>query len=199
MIRRNENHRIERQNMSTQAITSEYQHSLTQGEQVEPYPAQHFPKPGPEHDWLQAFVGEWATAMECGMEPGKPPMNSQGTERVRSIGGLWIVAEGKSAVVDKPMTSILTLGYDLEKKKYVGTWIDSCMTYLWQYEGSVDLAAKTLTLETEGPCPQSPETVAKFKEVMELKSKDHRVFTSSMQGQDGKWVTFATINYRRKK
>jgi hypothetical protein len=80
-------------------------------------------------------------------------------------------SQGESTIMDKPMTSILTLGYDFEQKKYVGTWVGSCMTYVWQYEGSVNLAAQTLTLKTEGPCPQSPGTVPKFKEVMEVKSK----------------------------
>jgi Protein of unknown function (DUF1579) len=178
--------------MSTRATTAKYERSLSQKEHVEP-------KPGPEHNWLQQFVGDWETEVECRIEPAKPPMKTKGTESVRSIGGLWIVAEGESAIMDKPMTSILTLGYDFKQKKYVGTWIGSCMTHLWQYEGSVDLAAETLTLKTEGPCPQSPGTVAKFKEVMEVKSKEHRVFTSSMQGQDGKWATIVTIKYQRKK
>jgi Protein of unknown function (DUF1579) len=184
--------------MSTQATTSEYQHSLIQVEHVEPCPGQHFPKPGPEHEWLQQFVGEWEMAMECPMEPAKPTMKSKGTESVRSIDGLWVIAESKSTFMDKRTTSILTLGYDPDKKKYVGTWVSSCMTYLWKYKGSVDVAAKTLTLETEGPWPQSPGKVSKFKEVMQVKSKDHRVFTSSMQGEDGKWATIVTNNYRRK-
>ena len=178
--------------MSTQATTAKYEPLSSQREHAEP-------KPGPEHDWLQQFVGDWETEVECRMEPGKRPMKTKGIESVRTIGGLWIVAEGKSAIMDKPMTSILTLGYDFEQKKYVGTWVSSCMTHLLQYEGSVDLATETLTLETEGPCPHSPGTVAKFKEVIEVKSRQHRVFTSSMQAQDGKWATIATINYRRKK
>jgi hypothetical protein len=122
--------------MSTQAITAQYEPLCSQKEHVEA-------KPGPEHDWLQQFVGYWETEMECYIEPGKRPAKTKGTESVRSIGGLWIVAEGKSAIMDKAMTSILTLGYDFEQKKYVGTWVASCTTHLWQYESSVDLATET--------------------------------------------------------
>ena len=64
---------------------------------------------------------------------------------------------------------------------------------------AVDDAGKTLTLETEGPCPLKPGQRCKFKEVIEVKDKDHKVFTSSMQGDDGKYTTMLTINYRRKK
>jgi Protein of unknown function (DUF1579) len=44
-----------------------------------------------------------------------------------------------------------------------------------------------------------PGALAKFKKVTEFKSKDHRVFTSSMQGEDGKWAGIVNINYLRKK
>lgn len=183
--------------MSTQTTNAKYQRSSSQLKEREPNAIQDFPEPGPEHEWLHQFVGEWETEAECRAE-GKAPVKSKGTERVRSIGELWIVAEGESTVMDKPMRSILTLGYDPEQRKYVGTWVGSCMTHLWQYRGSVDQSGRTLTLETEGSCPQFPGTMAKFKEVMEIKSKDHRVFTSSMRGKDGKWTTIATINYRRR-
>ena len=70
--------------------------------------------------------------------------------------------------------------------------------YLWKYEGTVNEEGKTLTLETEGPCPMKPGKLSKFKEVIEFKSKDHKVFTSSMQEDDGKWSTMMTIHYRKK-
>jgi hypothetical protein len=151
------------------------------------------------HIWLQQFVGEWESESEVFMEPGKPPMKFKGTESSRMIGAFWVVAEGKGDMMGMPFTSLLTLGYDPEKNKYIGSWIDSMDIYLWRYEGTVDPTGKILTLETEGPCPMAPGGLSKFKEVTEFKSKDHRVFTSLRQGEDGKWTTVVTVNSRRKK
>jgi hypothetical protein len=157
------------------------------------------PVPGKEHTWLQQLVGDWETEAEAVMEPGKPPMKCRGTESVRTIGGFWIVAENKGTFMDVPVTGEMTLGYDPGKKKYVGTWICSMTDYLWKYEGTVDASGKVLTLETEGPCPMAAGKLSRFRDVTEFKSKDHKVVTSSMLGEDGKWVTFATIQCRRKK
>jgi hypothetical protein len=157
------------------------------------------PQPVKEHQWLQQFVGEWDTQTEINM-PGMPaPIKAQGTETVRSIGGFWIVGEGTSTMEGMgTMTGIVTLGYDPEKQKYLGTWIDSMTSTLWKYEGTVDAEGKKLTLHTEGPCPIKPGIV-KFTETVEFKSKDHRIFTSSFQNDDGSWVKMVTVNQHRKK
>jgi hypothetical protein len=164
--------------------------------------AQELPEmPGPEkeHDWLQQLAGEWESESQMYMEPGKPPVKATGKETARMIGGFWLMAENQSTIMDMPFTGVLTLGYDAEMKKYVGTWIDSVTGYLWKYKGAVDDAGKTLTLETKGPCPRAPGKLSNFKEVIELKGKDHKVFTSSMQQDDGEWIKIVTVDYRRKK
>lgn len=157
------------------------------------------PKPEKEHAWLQHLTGEWDTEAEMFMEPGKPPLKAQGSESARMVGGFWLLAEAKGEMMGMEFRSVFTLGYDAQKKKYIGTWIDNCTNYLWKYEGTVDSTGKVLTLETEGPCPMSGGKLTKFKEVIEIKDKDHKFFTSSMQGEDGKWTTIVSVNYRRKK
>ena len=156
-------------------------------------------EPQKEHQWLQQFAGEWESEIEVMMQPGQPPMKAKGSETSRMIGGFWVIAEGKGDMMGMPFTSVLTLGYDSAKKKFIGTWIDSMTSYLWKYEGSVDSTGRILTLETEGPSPMDPGKVMKFKEVTEFKSKDHRVFTSTVLGDDGKWSTILTVHSKRKK
>ncbi len=164
--------------------------------------AQELPKmpaPQEQHAWLKQLAGEWESQSEIYMEPGKPPIKAKGTETARMIGGFWLQGENKGTIMDQPMTGILTVGFDPETKQYVGTWVDSMTSYLWKYEGKVDETGNILTLATKGPCPKKPGTLSNFKEVIELKDKDHKVFTSSMQEDDGTWTKMVTIDYRRKK
>jgi hypothetical protein len=156
-------------------------------------------EPQQEHQWLQKLVGEWEFEAEATMKPGEPPVKSTGTESVRSVGGLWIVAEGKGEMPGGgPATTLMTLGYDPQKKRYVGTWIGSMMTHLWLYEGVLD-GGNVLPLETEGPSMSGDGKLAKYRDVIEIRSEDHRILTSQMPGDDGAWKTFMTAHYRRKR
>jgi hypothetical protein len=156
--------------------------------------------PQKEHKWLERLVGDWTTEAEMQAEPGKPRERCKGTERVRSLGGLWILAEGKG---DMPgggtAETLMSLGYDPQKKRVVGTFIASMMTHLWIYEGSLDAAERVLTLETDGPSMAAEGKTAKYRDTMEIVSDDHRVLTSHMLGEDGTWSLFMTAHYRRKR
>jgi hypothetical protein len=161
-------------------------------------------EPQKEHEWLQRLVGDWTFEGEATMEPGKPAQKFAGTETVRPLGGFWILAEGGG---DFPCedgrrekaTTLMTLGYDTEKKRYVGTFIGSMMTFMFLYEGSLDTAGKVLALDTEGPSFSVPGQTAKYRDVIEVKSNDHRVLSSSALGEDGKWHQFMTMHHRRRK
>jgi hypothetical protein len=156
-------------------------------------------EPQKEHLWLQKMVGEWTYKSEALMGPDAPPETCDGTESVRTIGGLWILAEGQGEMPGGgPMTSLLTLGYDPEKRRFVGTFIGSMMTCLWVYDGELDEAEKVLTLNAEGPDFTKPGKTAKYRDVIEFKSDDHRVLSSHALGDDGQWHQFMTANYRRK-
>ena len=157
-------------------------------------------EPQKEHAWLQRLVGEWTYEVEAVMAPGQPPTKSQGTESVRSLGGLWIVGEGQGECPGGgPATTLLTLGYDPSAKRFVGTWVGSMMTHLWVYDGALDTSGKVLTLDAEGPSFAGDGKMAKYQDITEIKSDDHRVLTSRVLGPDGQWNQFMTAHYRRRK
>jgi hypothetical protein len=157
-------------------------------------------EPQKEHQWLQKLVGEWTMEGECNMGPDQPASKHTGTEKVRSLGGLWTVGEGEGEMPGGgTATMIMTLGYDTIKKRYVGTWIGSMMAYLWVYDGELDASGRVLTLNAEGPNMMAPGQMMKYRDVIEFKSDDHRVLTSHALGEDGQWHQFMTAHYRRKK
>ena len=157
-------------------------------------------EPQKEHQWLQKLVGEWTYESDAMCEPGQPPSKCQGTEHVRSLGGLWILGEGQGEMPGGgAATTVLTLGYDPQKQRYVGTWIGSMMTHLWIYDGALDAAGRVLTLNAEGPDMATEGKMARYKDVIELKSDDHRVLTAHMLGDDGEWHDIMVAHYRRMK
>jgi hypothetical protein len=156
------------------------------------------PVPGQEHQWLQQLVGEWSVESEGIMEPEQPASKWKGTESVNSLAGLWFIAEGKSEMPDEGMaTTIMTLGYDPQKQRFVGTFIGSMMTNLWLYEGTLDADKRVLTLDTEGPNMAVEGKMARYQDMIEIISDNHRVLTSRMLGEDGQWRQFMTAHYQR--
>ena len=154
-----------------------------------------------QHEWLQKLVGEWTYEAESALGPAGAPSKFSGTETVRSVGGLWVVAEARGELPGGgAAVSIMTLGYDPQKGRYVGTWFGSMMTYLWVYDGSVDAAGRVLTLDTEGPnFADEGKTMGKYQDVIEFRDDDHRLLRGRALGADGTWNEFMTTHYRRRK
>lgn len=154
-------------------------------------------EPKAEHEWLQKLLGEWTFETEATMESGET-MRSSGTESVRSLGGLWIVAEGQGEMPGGgDATTIMTLGFDPRTNRYVGTWVGSMMTHLWHYDGEMDASGKVLTLNSEGPEMANEGKMGQYRDVIELESDDHRILTSHWLGEDGEWRQFMTAHYRK--
>jgi hypothetical protein len=154
------------------------------------------PTPQPEHRWLDRMVGEWAFTTECSMGPGQPPMTGTGTDTTVSLGGLWVVSEWKQTGPDgTPMTSRMTLGYDPARGKYVGSFVASCMTHQWVYEGVRE--GDVLTLDTEGPSFTDPTATALYQDIWELPADGPRVLRSRFRDAEGNWHEFMRAEYRR--
>jgi hypothetical protein len=78
----------------------------------------------------------------------------------------------------------------------VGSWIGSMMSNMWVYDG-VMASEGALELHAEGPSFHDPGKVARYKDVLEFRSNDHRLLNGFVFGNDGQWQHFMTTEYRR--
>jgi hypothetical protein len=151
--------------------------------------------PVDQHRWLKKFVGEWTTESSCG-----PDQVMRGRESARMLGDLWMSAEATSEMPGgTSATMVLTLGYDVTKKRFVGTWIGSMMSNLWVYDGSLDAGGRVLTLSSEGPSWDDPNKLATYRDVHEFISDNERTLTGMVLGEDGQWTPMMTVKYTRVK
>ncbi len=156
-------------------------------------------RPQAEHEWLQKLVGEWSYEGSCAPEPGQPEMKFSGTETVRSIGGLWVLAEGRGEMPGGgEAVSLLTIGFDPVRGKYVGTWVGSMLAHLFVYEGNMDSTGRVLSLDCEGPVAPGSSQIGKFRDIVEIRNDNERIFTGNRLGEDGRMEELMRIVYRRK-
>jgi hypothetical protein len=154
----------------------------------------------PEHEWLHPLAGDWTYDMEADMGPDRPPERQSGTTTLRLLdGGMWLTGEMHMESGDgAPSHSLLTLGWDPRRARYVGTFVAPSVPELWVYDGALDDARRTLTLETEGPSFSDPARRAAFRDRIERLGDDEFLFASSFQGADGTWRDFMTMRHRRR-
>lgn len=153
----------------------------------------------PQHEWLQRLVGEWTFKSEIRMAPDEAPETSTGTETVRSLGGLWVVAEGEMEMPGVGTGSnVMTLGYNPDTNRFVGTWVGSMMTNLWIYDGELDEAQTKLSLQSEGPAMDDSGGSGIYRDVIEMLGENERTLRSFSRQPDGSWLEFVTTTYQRK-
>jgi uncharacterized protein YndB with AHSA1/START domain len=162
-----------------------------------PAPCPGASPPTPEHGWLHRLLGEWRYETECSMGPGQPVERATGTERVRSLGGYWVIGESEGQMPGGGTARwTISIGFDPAAKRFRGSFIGSMMPHMFVYDGKLEEDGRTLTLDTEGPA-MSGQGTARYRDVVEMRGEDERALTSLVQGEDGNWTPFMTSVFRR--
>ncbi|MGB7344732.1 MAG: DUF1579 domain-containing protein [Pirellulaceae bacterium] len=163
-------------------------------------PAQQpeLPSTEKEHQWLNQFAGEWTSVSQSVAYDDQPATKCTGAMKSRMLGEFWIINEITGDMGGSSVDAIQTIGYDADKKQYIGTWVDSMMNHLWRYEGTVDANGKKFVLLADGPNFMSDGKLTKFRDSYEFKTPDTIITTSEMMGDDGKWLTFMSGEMTRK-
>ena len=154
-----------------------------------------FAKPQEEHRWLEQLVGSWNVEQDCVMPDGTTKSTSEMS--CRMVGGLWLVSENAGESPEGDWTCIMTLGFDPSKKAYVGTFLGSMMTHLWQYQGVVDESGSRLPLMSRGPTFDG-SGVTNYRDTVEIISPDKWLFIGEMEQNDGQWKQIMLSTHARK-
>ncbi len=157
------------------------------------------PEPEEQHKWLLKLVGDWTIEGECNMGEDQTASKSTGHETVRAVGEFWTIAEGEMKSPEGSGLTRMTLGYDPQKKHFVGSWVGSMMTNMWVYQGELDDAKKVLTLNTVGPDFENEGKELNYQDIIEIVDDDNRILRSRMQAADGAWTQIMQANYKRKR
>ena len=155
--------------------------------------------PVKEHEWLKRFVGQWDVVSEGSAGEGQPPMKGKAVMKSSMLGKLWVVNSSDHEIAGMNMNSIQMIGYDTKKKKYVGIWADSMINHMWHYEGTVDKSGNKITLEAEGPSMTGDGKMTIYRDAFEFTDDDTIIATSSMQGEDEKWIVIMKGTATRRK
>lgn len=154
-------------------------------------------KPGPGHQALEQFIGNWKAEVKCFHESGGQPEVTQGTEKAKWIlDGHYVEGEFHGQMMGKPFVGRSLLGYDNAKQKFVSTWISDMQTSILCSEGRGDSSNKVITLEGKTDCPATGRKDVPMKQVYKVLSPDKHTFEMYDLSQGANTKTME-INYTR--
>ena len=154
--------------------------------------------PGPSHKIFESMVGSWKTKSTCWMEPGKPPMESEGScEQKMLLGGRFLQQEFSGDMMGSPFSGIGINGYDNHTGKCVSVWMDSTSTGIYFFEGTAGADGKTITQQCSYDDPVRGPMM--LRSVTRLVDENTHFFEMYDTDKSGKEEKMMEITYTRKR
>jgi len=155
--------------------------------------------PGAAHKVLEGYIGTWNVHTKMWMQPGAPPMESDGTSVAKWIlGNRYVEMTVESVMMGQPFEGRAITGYDNIKKTYQSIWVDNMGTSITLSSGSASDDGKTLTFKAKMDDAMTGEKDKDFKFIDRFVSKDEIVaeIHDLSRGKDSKMME---MTYKRKK
>jgi Protein of unknown function (DUF1579) len=155
-------------------------------------------KPGPEHQKLQPFIGDWDLTVRLWTDPKQPPAEAKGTvERKWILGGRFVQESVKVACEGKSFEGLGLLGYNSAEKKF--TAVKACGLCGTVSHGLATCSDSGTRFECikEECCPLTGQKIAGRDEIV-IESPDRIVVNvfKTFNGTEAKVMEIVTV--RRK-
>ena len=152
-----------------------------------------------ELEVLKAYVGVWDAEIEVWAQGlDSQSMKFKGVETNRAYGEFWIASDLDTEFDGQIMKVHSIIGYDLDKKKLVGTVVDHG-PYSAKLTGRYDKDSKTVYWKTEAKDFDGKRIVQNTSIVQ--KSPDKRVLVLSVPNKqkEGEFTKFMQIIFTKRK
>jgi hypothetical protein len=134
-------------------------------------------RPGPGHQALEHFVGDWKAEVKCWMDPDGPPHVSQATVKGNWIlNGRFLEEDFQGEMMGKPFRGRTLLGFDNVKQTFNSVWVSDMQTSMFVTEGKGDKGNKVITLEGTASCAATGRNDLPMKVVLRVLSPDKHTF-----------------------
>ncbi len=151
-----------------------------------------------ELDVLKASIGIWDAEIEVWPEgPDAPSIKFKGVETIRPYGEYWVASDFDSEIDGVTMKVHSIVGYDLDKKKLVGTIVDHG-PYAATMTGDYDAKSKSVSWMTKAKTPDGKPMVQKT--VITQKNANERVLVLNMPAaKKDEFTKFMQIKFVKRK
>jgi hypothetical protein len=138
-------------------------------------------------------VGVWDAESEIRPGPGAPPIRLKGVSTNRRIGGgRWLVVD---YVADGGFEGHGIYGFDPDRQKYTGIWVDSTRTAISHAQGTWDANTRTMTFVTE--VVHDGRTI-RYREITETLADGSQIYRNLVASPDGGEFEMIKTVYRRR-
>ena len=154
-----------------------------------------YASPNENHDFLKKLEGKWNCKTKFWMQPGADPAESSGTaENKMELDGRFLHCNYNGNMMGQPFLGMSIDGFDNQKQKYVGVWIDTMGTMILQFEGTCDGTVREMIAEYQ--CPMT-NTQKKTKGVTTVVGADEHRYEGFNVGPDGEFFRNLEVVYTR--
>jgi hypothetical protein len=154
-------------------------------------------RPGPGHQALDHFVGNWKGEVKCWLEPNSPPTVSQATAKVSWVmNGRFLEEDFRGEMLGKPFHGRSVTGYDNVTQTFRSVWISDMQTSMFTTEGKGENGNKVITLEGTSSCPMRGRGDIPMKIVLSVLGPDKHTFEMYDESQ-GESTKTMEITYTR--
>ena len=157
--------------------------------------------PGEHHDHLQFFVGDWAIDGKFRMSPDMDWMHSTSRAKHESMLGGRFIAEHVDGEEMPGFEGVFkgfgVLGFDNQKQKYIGLWMDNMMTSIMSGSGTCDGKGQNIRMTSRSYHPRAGKEID-IRWEYEVHGPDSYTFRTYEPDMEGKDYLAMELKYTRK-